>query len=29
MEGISRHPYTRDSLSRWNDSQVEALPELS
>lgn len=29
MEKISRPPDTRDSLSRWNGSQMEALPELS
>lgn len=29
MEEISRLPDTRDSLSRWNGSQVEALTELS
>lgn len=29
MKEISRRPDTRDSLSRWNGSQVEALPELS
>lgn len=28
LEGISRHPDTRDPLDRWNGSQLEALPEL-